>query len=61
MHKETPSEQLAAKIADRLVKEGLLPPDAATRLKPKLAQGTVTQDDWRLPIELGDKKKEAAK
>ncbi|MFZ4398347.1 MAG: hypothetical protein ACOYOU_22255 [Kiritimatiellia bacterium] len=61
MPDETTSEQLAAKIAARLVKEGLLSVDAAAKLKPKLAQGTVTQDDWRLPVELGDKKKEAAK
>ncbi len=61
MPDETPSDQLAAKIAARLVKEGLISADAAAKLKATLAQGTVTQDDWRLPIELGDQKKEAKK
>lgn len=53
---DTPSQALAKKIADRLVEEGLLTSDAAKKLLSKLADGNLRSEDWRLPIELGDKK-----
>lgn len=53
---DTPSQALAAKITDRLVQEGLLSPNGAKRLKPKLAEGKLTSEDWRLAIELAGKK-----
>jgi hypothetical protein len=53
---DTPSQALAAKIADRLVSEGLLTADAAEKLQPKLAEGKLRAEDWRLPLELAEKK-----
>ena len=53
---DTPSQTLAAKIADRLVKEGLLSEDAANKIQPKLADGKLRPEDWRLPIELAKQK-----
>lgn len=53
----TPSELLAEKIVTRLVKEGLLTEEAAKNLQPKLAAGKLRSEDWRLPIELSDKRK----
>lgn len=57
---DTPSQTLAAKIAERLVSEGLISAAAAKQLQPRLAEGQMRPEDWRLPVELGDKKKEAA-
>ncbi len=53
---DTPSEALAAKITERLVREGLITAEAAKRLRPKLVEGTLQPEDWRLAIELADKK-----
>ncbi len=53
---DTPSEALARRITTRLVNEGLLTDAAAKTLHPKMADGTLRQEDWRLPIELGVKK-----
>ena len=53
---DTPSQLLAQKIAERLVSEGLLTKDAARALLPQLADGTLKGEDWRLPIELAEKK-----
>ena len=50
---DTPSQLLAAKIAERLVKEELLTAEAAKKLLPMLADGKLRAEDWRLPIELG--------
>lgn len=55
---DTPSQVLATKITERLVREGLITADAAKKLQPKLAEGKLRAEDWRLPIELA-KKKEA--
>lgn len=55
---DTPSQALAAKITERLVREELITADAAKRIQPKLAEGKLRAEDWRLPIELA-KKKEA--
>ncbi len=55
---ETPSQTLAQRIAQRLVAAGLLTEEAAKRLTPKLAEGKLRAEDWRLPIEIGKKKEE---
>jgi hypothetical protein len=52
----TPSQALAARITDRLVKEGLLTVEAARKIQVNLAEGKLRPEDWRLPIELADKK-----
>ncbi|MDD2707879.1 MAG: hypothetical protein PHV34_07690 [Verrucomicrobiae bacterium] len=53
---KTPSEQLAAKIIERLVSEKLLTANDSKKLQPKLASGQLRAEDWRLPIELAEKK-----
>jgi hypothetical protein len=53
---DTPSQALAAKITERLVREGLITAEAAKRLQPKLAEGNLRPEDWRLPIELAEAK-----
>lgn len=53
---DTPSELLAQIITVRLVAEELLTAAAAKALQPKLAEGTLRMEDWRLPIELGVKR-----
>ena len=55
---DTPSQALAAKITERLVREGLITADAAKKIQPRFAEGKLRAEDWRLPIELA-KKKEA--
>lgn len=52
----TPSQALATRIADRLVKEGLLTAEAAKKIHMNLAEGKLRPEDWRLPIELAEKK-----
>ncbi len=56
---DTPSQRLAARIVDRLVAEKLLDVEAGKKLLPKLAAGKLQPEDWRLPIETSDRKKEA--
>jgi hypothetical protein len=53
---DTPSQALAVKITERLVREGLITAEAAKHLQPKLAEGKLRPEDWRLAIELADKK-----
>jgi hypothetical protein len=53
---DTPSKKLAAKIVERLVSEKLLDAEAGKKLLPKLADGKLRSEDWRLPIELSNKK-----
>ncbi len=53
---DTPSQALAAKITERLVREGLVTAEAAKKIQPKLADGKLRAEDWRLPIELAEKK-----
>lgn len=50
---ETPTQTLARKIVDRLVNEGLITASAGAKLQPKLAEGKLKAEDWRLLIELG--------
>lgn len=54
---DTPSQRLAAKITDRLGNEGLLTLEAAKKILPKLAEGKLRAEDWRLPIELAGKQR----
>ena len=56
----TPSEALAAKITERLVSEGLITLADSKALEPKLADGTLRTEDWRLPIELAYQKQAKA-
>jgi hypothetical protein len=51
---DTPSEALAARITERLVREKLITAEAAIRLRPKLAEGKLRPEDWRLALELAD-------
>lgn len=41
---------------ERLINEGLLTAEAAKPMQPKLAEGKLRAEDWRLPIELAGKK-----
>lgn len=56
---DTPSEQLAAKILNRLIDMKLLTPDDRAKLLSKLAGGKLKPEDWRLAVELalGNEKK----
>jgi hypothetical protein len=53
---ETPSEKLARKIIDRLIRESLVTEQAGNTMLTKLAAGTLQAEDWRLPLELGKSK-----
>jgi len=57
---DMPSDTLAKRIADRLVKEGLFSEAAAKKAQTALASGRMSAEDWRLPIELTTEKKEEA-
>jgi hypothetical protein len=57
---DTPSAQLAAKIMDRLIDEKLLTPEDRKKLLTKLGDGKVSQEDWRLAIELAHAKEKKA-
>jgi hypothetical protein len=48
----TPSTQLATLIVERLIKEGLLREGDRKATLPKLADGELKQEDWRLAVEL---------
>lgn len=52
----TPSQQLACKIADRLLKDKLLTKTEVDKLLPKLVDGKVKAEDWRLAVELSQPK-----
>jgi hypothetical protein len=48
----SPSEKLAHRIVDRLIGEKLLSKQEAKKLLPKLAEGKLRPEDWRLAIEI---------
>jgi hypothetical protein len=52
----TPSQTLAARIIDRFIAEGLVTATTAKKLQPLLADGKLSAEDWRLPIELAREK-----
>lgn len=49
---KSPSEKLAQRIVERLVKEGLLTEKRGKGIQSKLASGTVSADDWKAEIDL---------
>jgi hypothetical protein len=55
---DTPSFRLAEKIIERLVQEKLLTTQDGKKMLPRLAEGKLRPEDWRLPIEIS-KEKEA--
>ena len=56
---DTPSKQLAEKIMERLIADGLMMSDDRKRLLTKLADGKLKPEDWRLAIELANSSKKA--
>jgi hypothetical protein len=48
---EAPSEQLTDKILEKLVSQRLILKEDALKLRAKFASGTLSPEDWRLPIE----------
>jgi len=50
---DVPSQELAKRVLERLVAEKLLRPDDAQKLLPKLAEGQLRPEDWRLALEKG--------
>lgn len=53
---DTPSRKLAEKIVERLIQEKLLTKQDGKKILPKLAEGKLRPEDWRLPLELGEAK-----
>jgi hypothetical protein len=49
----SPSEELAKKIAAKLVTEKLILPEDEVPIAIKLADGQLKPEDWRLTIEKG--------
>jgi len=47
----TPSQELANKILERLTVEKLVTDDDAKKLVTKMADGKLRPEDWRLAIE----------
>ena len=47
----SPSEELAKKIASKLVKEKLILPEDELPIATKLSDGQLKPEDWRLTIE----------
>lgn len=52
----TPSEDLTKIIFEKLIKEGLLAEDDASKLFVKASTGKMDSADWRLAIEKSGKK-----
>lgn len=52
----TPSQDLAKKILEKLIAENLVTPDDEKKLLPKLAEGKMRSEDWKLTIEKGAEK-----
>ena len=48
----SPSETLAAKIIEKLIEQKLLSRPEARKILPKLADGKLGPEDWRLSIEI---------
>ena len=58
---KTPSQALSEKIIERLIREELITAETAKAIQPKLAEGKLRGEDWRLPIELGVRRDMEAK
>lgn len=52
----TPTEQVASQIVKRLIEAKLLRAGDESKVFPKLADGTMNAEDWRLAIELAEAK-----
>ena len=50
----TPDAQVADRISDQLRKQGLLSESALGKLKPQLASGKLSAEDWKLTVELDE-------
>jgi hypothetical protein len=48
---ETPPQKLTTRILKRLIEAKLLRKEDARALTPKIADGTIRQEDWRLVLE----------
>lgn len=57
---DKPSRRLADKIFDRLFHEKLLTEQDGKKILPKLAEGKLKSEDWRLAIELAQSKEKNA-
>ncbi len=49
---EKPANQLAERIVNRLITEGLIRSEKKDALATKIAAGTMREEDWNLEIEL---------
>lgn len=47
-----PDEQVADRIIEQLRKHGLFSESALGKLKPQLAAGKLSTEDWKLAVEL---------
>lgn len=47
-----PDEQVADRIIEQLRNQKLLSDSTLAKLKPKLADGRLSAEDWRLAVEL---------
>jgi hypothetical protein len=56
---EPPSQKLTARILQKLAAEGLLRDEDVKAFAPKIAAGTLKQEDWRLAVEKALEKKGA--
>ena len=55
---QTPSQQLASKVIERLLVEKILAPKDSVKTSALLSEGKLTMDDWRLLLELNEAEKE---
>jgi hypothetical protein len=53
---DIPSKQLAKRIIDKFVGEGVLSPADAEKMLDKLATGKLKGEDWQLSIDLAGSK-----
>lgn len=47
-----PDEQVSDRIIEQLRKQNLLSDSALAKIKPQLANGRLTAEDWKLTVEL---------
>jgi hypothetical protein len=55
----SPAEKLSERILERLIEEKLISKSEAKKLVPKLAEGKLRPEDWRLAIEISMAQKKA--
>lgn len=56
-----PNKKLAEKIVKELLSRKMIPPEKEPEVFGKLANGTASQEDWRLWIDMPLMKEEASK